>query len=82
MMVRMSLVVPPGASLTEDEARDALGPERVTVTDTVTVPLKPFRLERLSVTVPAVVRGTVIEEALAASEKSGASLITTRTLVE
>lgn len=82
MMVRMSLVVPPGVSLTEDEARDAFGPEGVTVTDTVTVPLKPFKLERVSVTVPDVVRGTVIEEALAASEKSGTNLTTTRTLVE
>ena len=81
-MVRRSLVVPPGVSLTEDEPRDALGPVGVTVTDTLTVPLNPFRLESASVTIPDVVRGTVIDDALAASEKSGESLTLTRRVVE
>ena len=76
-MVRRSLAVPPGVNLTEDEATDALGPVGVTVTDTLTVPLNPFRLESVNVTVPDMVRGTVIEDALAANEKSGASLTLT-----
>lgn len=81
-MVRRSLAVPPGVSLTEDEARDAFGPAGASVTDTLTVPLNPFRLERVRVTVPDVVRETVIEDVLAASEKSGAGLTLTRRVVE
>lgn len=82
MIVRTSPAVPPGVSLTEDEVTDAFGPEGATVTDTVTVPLKPFKLERVRVTVPDTVRGTVIEDVLATSEKSGANRTMTRTIVE
>lgn len=81
-MVSKSLAAPPGTSLTDDELSDTLGPDGDTVADKLTVALNPFRLASVSVTVPDVARGIVIEEVLVAREKSGACRTMTMTEVE
>jgi hypothetical protein len=81
-MVRRSLFVPPGVRLTLADESVVLSPDRDTVTERLTVPLNRFRLVRVSVTVPDVVRWTPIELGLAEREKSGATWTVTRTLLE
>jgi hypothetical protein len=82
LMVKMALLDPPDISVTEVALSAVLGPDGDTDTERFTVPLNPFMLVRVRLEVPDELRAMVIEDRLAVIEKSGASLIETRTEVE
>ena len=82
LTVRTALVEPPDTNVTEVGLNDVFGPEGDTVAEKLTVPLNPFMLVRVRLEVPDELCEIVIEEGLAAIEKSGESLTETWTMVE
>ena len=82
LTVRTGFDEPPDTSVTEVGVREVFGPEGDTVAERLMVPLNPFMLVRVRLEVPDELREIVIEEGLAAIEKSGANLTETITTLE
>jgi len=82
LTVMTALVDPPDINVTEVGLDDVFGPEGDTVAERLTIPLNPFMLVRVRLDVPDELCEMVIEEGLAATEKSGESLTETWTMVE
>jgi len=82
LTVRTGFVEPPDTSVTEVGVKEVFGPEGDTVAERFTVPLNPFMLVRVKLEVPDELCEIVIEEGLAAIEKSGANLTETMTTLE